>query len=175
MPFKFNPLTNKLDLVDVTTIPGNVVQQVTTDAGVATPAANNINIFGGAGITVSGAGDTVTITATALATYWNSIAVDTVLLVNNGYICNAPGGALLLTLPAVSNVGDEIEVILNGATSFKVVQGAGQQVSIGNLSSTAGVAGFIQSSQQGDAIKLLCVQANLKWRATNMMGNLTIS
>lgn len=152
-----------------------IAVQYTTDAGVATPAANNLNIFGGAGITVSGAGDTVTITATALATYWNSIAINTALAVNNGYICNAPGGALLLTLPAVSAVGDEIEIMLNGATSWKVVQGAGQRCYLGNLGSTLGAAGYLESTDQGDAIKLLCVVANTTWRATSAVGNITVN
>lgn len=152
-----------------------IATQYTTDAGIAVPAANNLNVFGGAGISVSGAGDTVTITATALATFWNSIAVNTNLAINNGYICNAPGGALLLTLPANSSVGDEIEVILNGATSWRIVQGVGQQCYVGSLGSTVGAAGYLESTQQGDAIKLLCVTANTTWRTTSVVGNITVN
>ena len=175
MPFRFNPLTNKLDLVDVTTVPATVPEQFTTDAGVAVPVANNINILGGTGISVSGAGDTVTINASSLSSFWQAIAVNTALASNNGYICNAPGGALQLTLPVVSAVGDTIEILLNGATSFKVVQGAGQQVSIGLSSSTLGAAGYIESTKVGDSITIVCVQANTLWRATSVIGNLTVS
>ncbi len=38
-----------------------VPTQFTEDSGVAVPAANNLNVFGGSGITTSGAGSTVTI------------------------------------------------------------------------------------------------------------------
>jgi len=36
----------------------------TTDSGVATPAASNVNVLGGTGITTSAVGDTITIDST---------------------------------------------------------------------------------------------------------------
>lgn len=42
-------------------VPPTVATSYTTDSGVAVPAANNLNIFGGEGIDTSGSGSTVTI------------------------------------------------------------------------------------------------------------------
>jgi len=66
MPFKFNPITNKLDLVENGTGPAPE-QDFVTDAGTATSVAQVINVVGGTGITTTGVGDTVTITSTATA------------------------------------------------------------------------------------------------------------
>ena len=43
---------------------GGDVTQFTTDAGVVTPVAGNVNLFGGTGITTTGAGDTATFSLT---------------------------------------------------------------------------------------------------------------
>jgi len=105
---------------------------------------------------------------------WNTISASQALVVGNGYFCVAPGGALSLPLPAVSALGDGIEIILNGATSFTITQGAGQSVRLGNVASTAGVGGSVSSTQQGDAIKLVCMTANLVWVVASSEGNFTI-
>jgi hypothetical protein len=66
MPFKFNPITNKLDLVENGAVPAPE-QDFVTDAGTATSVSQVINVVGGTGITTTGVGDTVTITSTATA------------------------------------------------------------------------------------------------------------
>jgi hypothetical protein len=106
--------------------------------------------------------------------YWNRISINTALLPDNGYICVAPGGALVLSLPVVSLFGDEIEVTLDGATSFTITQGAGQQIRMGNLSTTAGVFGSLVSTAQGDAIRMVCVIPDLRWLILSTMGNPTV-
>lgn len=65
MTFKFNPFTNTLDLTGAS---GGVafVETLTGDSGVATPVANNINVYGtttdaGSGIETEGAGDTLSV------------------------------------------------------------------------------------------------------------------
>jgi hypothetical protein len=77
-------------------------------------------------------------------------------------------------LPAVSTVGQVIELTLDGATSFTVTQGAGQQIREGNVATTAGVGGSIASTQQGDSLRMVCSVANLKWIILSSMGNITI-
>ena len=104
---------------------------------------------------------------------WSNISASQTLAVANGYFCSS-GGALSLALPATSAVGKIIEVVLIGSTSFTITQSAGQQIIIGNRQSTAGARGSIASTQQGDAIKLVCQTANLTWVATSSMGNLTV-
>lgn len=60
MPFKFNPITTKLDLVEDAPIPP-VQQSFVTDAGTAISVADSINVLGGANINTAGAVDTVTV------------------------------------------------------------------------------------------------------------------
>jgi len=107
---------------------------------------------------------------------WNTTSTNIAnMVVQNGYFCISPGGALTLGLPATSVLGDLIEVVLAGATSFQITQSAGQQVVVGNQTTTAGVGGSITSTSQGDSIKLVCLTPNLKWYATSSIGNFTIA
>lgn len=61
MPFKFNPITTKLDLVEDFVVPPSAQQDFVTDAGTATSVADSINLLGGANINTAGAGATVTV------------------------------------------------------------------------------------------------------------------
>ena len=147
---------------------------VHTDGADAVEAANAISIVGAGGITTSGAGSTITITGAGASFTWSNISASQTLAVNQGYFCSA-GGALSLALPAVSVVGDTIEVALIGSTSFTVTQSAGQQIVLGNKQTTAGVVGTIATTQQGDAFRMVCQTANLVWLvAPGSMGNFTI-
>jgi hypothetical protein len=131
------------------------------------------NITAGVGVTVVNGPGSITISSTAAGTTWTPIAASQTLAVNNGYICSG-GGALILTLPAVSSVGDIIEITLDGSASFSVHQGAGQTIKMGNQVTTAGVGGSLSSSQQGDSLRMVCSVANLRWNILSSMGNLTV-
>lgn len=61
MPFRFNPLTGKLDIVDIAPVPPADETTFVTDAGSAISVADSINVLGGANINTAGAADTVTI------------------------------------------------------------------------------------------------------------------
>lgn len=153
-------------------LPPDVPLTFTTDSGVAVAAANNLNVLGSGGASTSGAGSTITINVAGVP--WTNISASQALVANNGYFCVSPGGALSLSLPATSAVGSIIEVSLDGATSFTITQGAGQQIRLGNVATTAGVGGSLASTQQGDSVRLVCRTANLLWNVLNSMGNPTI-
>ena len=142
-----------------------------TQSGTAVPVGNVLNVVGSNGITTSGSGSTLTITG---GDKWQLISSSQALSPNNGYFCVSPGGALSLSLPAVSSLGDEIIVTIDGAASFTITQGAGQQIRLGNSATIAGVGGSIASTQQGDVIRMVCQTANLKWNVISSTGNLTI-
>lgn len=129
-------------------------------------AGTNISITNGAGsITIAGIG--------AAGFTWSVITADQTAAVNNGYFCNK-AGTLLLALPAVSAVGDVIEVANeNTALGIQFTQTAGQQILIGNTNTTAGVTGTLTTSAVGDTLKIVCRTANTIWRVTSIIGNWT--
>lgn len=143
-----------------------------TNSGTASADLNNLNVVGSGGTTVTGSGNTITIGVSGSGMTWSTITASQTLSVNNGYFCIAPGGALVLSLPAVSNIGDEIEIYLDGATSFQVTQAANQSVKFGAQVTTTGVGGSITTTGQGDGIRMVCRTANLRWYIVSCMGNL---
>jgi hypothetical protein len=161
--------------VNITGAPG-VVDFIEGNMGGPVPpnASNVIFLLGTGDISVTGnpGTNTLTISATGLPT-WNKIAVNTALQTNMGYICTG-GGTLVLTLPAVSNVGDIIEITLDGSTGFTIAQGAGQLIRLGNQTTTAGVGGSLSSTAQGDSLRMVCSIIDLKWNVLSSMGNPTV-
>jgi len=156
---------------------GSPILTLTGNAGgPVPPTANNVNIVGAGGVVVTGnpGTSTLTITVGGAGFTWQTIVASQALVINNGYICVSPGGALVLSLPAVAAVGDEIQVTLDGSTSFSITQGAGQQIRYGNSSTTAGAGGSLTTTQQGDTLLIVCSVANLKWNVLSGMGNLTV-
>lgn len=105
---------------------------------------------------------------------WTVIGASQTLAINNGYICTT-GAALSLALPAISTVGDEIDVVLDGSTSWTITQpNAATQIRIGNTQTTLGVGGTLASTAVGDTVRLICETANARWVVIAMMGNVTI-
>lgn len=142
------------------------------DAGSATPAANILHIVGAGTVTTSAAGSTITITGSGGSSMtWQVIGASQTLAVNHGYFCTS-GGTLALALPAVSAIGDTVEISLDGSTGFTVTQSAGQTIKFGNQVTTAGVGGSIASTGQGDTIQMVCSVVNLRWNILDCMGNL---
>lgn len=143
------------------------------DSGSAVPSAGIININGAGGAVTSASGNTITITAGGgSGMTWNAIGADQTLAVNNGYFCTS-GAVLSLALPAVSALGDTIEISLDGSTGFTITQSAGQTIKFGNQITSAGAGGSITSTGQGDTIRMVCKTANLSWNILSAMGNLT--
>lgn len=151
------------DLNGVLTVTGN-------SGGAVPPLAGNLTIVGSGSISVTGSPGTNTLTISDTDVAWAVIGASQTLAINKGYVCTT-GAALSLLLPPTSAVGSIIEITLDGSASFVITQGAGQQVRVGNLSTTAGVGGTITSTQQGDTIKMVCSVANLKWNVISIIGN----
>lgn len=161
------PGVNTLDIDVVNTI----ADQYDTDAGSAVPALGILNILGTNGITTSGAGNTVTIDGSGTGLSWTEVTLATGMAVNNGYIANS-GAILVFTLPAVAAVGDIIEVSGKGAGGWIILQNAGQTIYYGATPTTTGGAGSLSSTQQRDAVRLLCVTANNDFNVLSSQGNL---
>jgi len=128
----------------------------------------------GTGISIVTGNGTISISSSTSVT-WSLISASQTLVIDNGYFCVSPGGALALLLPPVSKVGDTIEITLDGATSFAITQAAGQQIRFGNQTTTSGVTGSVTSNNQGDSIRMVCRIANLSWNIVSSIGTLTIA
>ena len=95
------------------------------------------------------------------------------MLPNTGYVADN-SGLVTFTLPSVAAFGTVLRVVGQGAGGWKINTGAGQQMIIGSLSSSVG-SGSVASTNQYDAVDLLCTVANTTWTSNSgPQGNLTI-
>lgn len=113
----------------------------------------------------AGAGDILVGLRNGINTQFNAAAlpvfpyettlVGQVLVPNTGYFfLNAVPA--IYTLPAVCPAGSTIVLINIGPSTATIAQNAGQQIIFGNVLTTLGVAGSIQSIATGDAVSLVC-------------------
>lgn len=103
---------------------------------------------------------------------WQTITVNPATAVNHGYNCNG-AGPLTIQLPAVSAVGDIIEVTAVNANGWIITQQAGQQIIFTTATTTLGVGGSLASTNIGDCVALECWSAspNSKWIVKSSAGN----
>lgn len=82
----------------------------------------------------------------------------------------------VLILPPQCNEFDEIRIVSKGPGLFHVEQNSNQQMVFGIYSSTPGTAGYIESQNQYDSVRLVCLIQNQLWSvALGTQGNLTIN
>ena len=94
---------------------------------------------------------------------------------NNGYITNNVA-LVTTTLPAVSSIGDLVWVVGKGVGGWRIAQNAGQSIHFGNQDTTIGIGGYLDSTNQYDAIQLLCTAANTDWTCTGVsQGNISVT
>ena len=106
---------------------------------------------------------------------WHQVSAPTQMISNNGYIVTNNVSRVLLTLPTTSDVGDEIAISPLGTAGWGIVQGAGQYVQIGTVTSTAGATGSIDSMTGTDSVRLVCNVQNLGWTTSGgPQGSLSI-
>jgi len=162
-------------LSDLTSAAANIETITGNSGGAITPdGLFNLNILGGTGIDAVGNAGTNTITLNTTGGFltWTRVAgVAQVISVDNGYI---PTNAALteFTLPAVAAVGDEIEIVGEGLAGWSILQLAGQSIRFGNLSTTVGVAGKLNSTGRYDTVRLICRVANTTFHVVGTIGTL---
>jgi len=148
---------------------GSVAKIVT----MASDQLGTATITAGAGISVTPSANTITI-ATTNGIAWNEVTgTSQSMAVDNGYIANN-AGLVTLTLPATAVVGDRIRIAGKGAGGWRCGQNVGQTINFGNTATTVGVGGYIDSTNQYDALELLCITANTTWVALSSVGNLNV-
>ncbi len=97
------------------------------------------------------------------------------MAVNNGYILNNPA-LVTATLPVTASVGDLVWIVGKGVGGWQIAQNASQTIHFGNQDTTTGVGGSLDSTNQYDAIQLLCTAANTDWTCTGIsQGNISVT
>jgi hypothetical protein len=128
----------------------------------------------GPGVAISNGAGAITVSAFGGGMSWTTQGASIALVNNNAYIANG-GGALAFSLPIISAVGDVVALTLDGAGSWAITQGAGQQIRFGAFQTTLGAGGSLTSTAQGDTVHLVCSVANLTWNVISSIGNITIA
>lgn len=152
---------------------GGDVTQLTGNVGVALPAAGNINVVGGGGITTTGAGSTLTISAAGGGFTWSTVAVNTAMAVNNGYVTNG-AVPLQMLLPPVAAVGDSVQIMGLGVGGWQVIQNGGQTIRFNSVSTTTGGLGSLSSTQRYNGVELICIVTNTDWIVADGSGNFVV-
>lgn len=96
------------------------------------------------------------------------------MAINKQYIANN-AAVVTLTLPTTAAVGDMVEIIGEGAGGWLLAQNASQVIYYGNVSTTVGTGGKIESTHRRNCLKLVCVTANTDWQVVHAVGTLIVT
>ncbi len=144
MPFKFNPITTKLDLVEDFVVPPSAQQDFVTDAGTATSVADSINVLGGANINTAGVGATVTValdSAVTTTSYATDNAASGLTIENNTVTADGTDANIDIGLVAKGTSGgvySPTHITIGQNSSVPSFPFAGSSVSASLLVSTDG-------------------------------------
>ena len=135
------------------------------------------SLTAGAGISVTPGAGTITIANTSSGFTWTVTTIDAAAVAGNGYIANK-AGLLTMTLPATGAIGDIIEISnMNTAIGWRIAQNANQFIRFGTSLTTTGIAGYLEATQLGDSVKLVCKisGASTGWQVISSIGNITVA
>lgn len=104
---------------------------------------------------------------TEVTTTTQALATDNAYGTNNA-------SQVIATLPVTAAAGTVIEITGIGTGGWRIAQNASQQIHFGNLSTTVGTGGRIDSTSRRDSITLRCVVANTEWVVTGGVGNMDV-
>lgn len=145
--------------------------QVLIAAGSADPAFASITSTGGT-ITFTPGANTLNMETVGGGVPWVDVTGPTQLMVaNNGYIAD-DGALVTFTLPATAAQGTVLKVAGYGAGGWTIVQGTGQSIKFGVVTTTT-TSGSLSSTNRYDQLDLLCVVADTTWVVRSVIGNIT--
>ena len=156
VPAMLGPLTNGQLVIGST---GNAPQASTLTAG--------------AGIAITNAAGSVTISSTGSGLAWEEVTDATKsMAVATAYGANRAGG-VTFTLPSTCAAGSVMEIIgMQGLWSL--AENAGQTIYMGNTNATI-TTGTLTATNAGDCITLRCITTDTDFRVIASMGNITIT
>lgn len=132
-------------------------------------------LTGGTGISVTNGPGSITISSTGGGIFWNDVTgTSASASANNGYLADN-ASLVTITLPVTCAQFGVIAVAGFGAGGWKIAQNSGQNIQIGQIGTTSGVAGFLASTNRYDVVYMLCVVANTTFLVLDSMGNITVN
>lgn len=146
---------------------GTIATTYTADSGSATPAAGNLNVLGGPGVTTSATGSTVTINSVV----FTDRAVSAAVTSDSGSFCTAAG--VTLTLPSSPAQGELLHFVCTTSDTLILQAPADTTIRIGSLVSSS--AGTATSTLIGDSLTLRYYAANSEWIATSVIGTWVVA
>lgn len=145
---------------------GQIVIGVT--GGTPTPGT----LTAGPGISIAEGAGSITISGTGSGIGWTEVTGTTQAMASdNGYASNNVS-QVVFTLPATAAFGTILNVVGKGAGGWQIAQNAGQNIQVGSVSTTVGAGGTLTSTNQFDAIELVCTTADTVWTALSVQGNI---
>lgn len=143
-----------------------------TDAGTAIASSHILNVLGGPGTSTTGSGNTITVSVAGAGFTWSVVTsannVKT-LIKENGYISKGIP-QVVFVLPLTAAIGDTYRIVGYG-NLFQITQNAGQNISLGFDTTTAGVLGSVTATSSRDTLEIVCVTANLEFQIVDSTGN----
>jgi len=133
-------------------------------------------ITGGDGVAVTNGAGSISLATTGGGIEWTEVTgTSQAAAVNNGYIASN-AAQVDITLPDTAALGSVIRVVGKGSGGWKISQNAGESIIWDeNNSTTVGVGGSIESTDDYDTIEILCTVANTTWTVLSSKGNLNIT
>jgi|ERR1700741_1978215 len=154
----------------------------TTPTNGQIPIGNGTNytaatITAGTGITVGNGAGSITISVTGAGNWVNQTTGTVTMGSNTGYTVNNGASLVTLTLPTTANQGDFVEINGSSAGGWSIAQAAGQQIFMGNQSTTLGATGSLSSTNLHDCVRLRSTAASgsTTWVVVSAIGSLTVA
>lgn len=154
----------------------NTILYVCTTSGTSSTAVwtKSITLTAGTGISISQAGNTITISVTGETNWVDQTTTTVTMVAGTGYTADAGASLITFTLPTTSAVGDFVEINGKGSGLYTIAQAAGQQINFVEVPSTLGAGGSVSSNSQHCAIRLRCLTANTIWEVVYSTGFFTV-
>jgi hypothetical protein len=108
--------------------------------------------------------------ATPTAETWVALATNIIPASNHNYIVNTPN--VQLVLPTDAPVGYTFLALAATGGSFRITQNAAQTIRFGDFLTSEGLPGGVESTEEGDTIRLVCIRSPDRWQAFTSIGNL---
>jgi len=106
---------------------------------------------------------------------WQQVAGAAQALVSqNGYIANNPVQTIF-TLPVLAAIGDTFAVTgMNTNLGWRVSQNGGQTIYFGEVATTPGAGGYLESTRIRDTVFFVCTDTNTSFSVVSSIGNITV-